>query len=110
MNDDLDTKIKEVLRKLSTASQAYQERFIKPVLVPLSERHEVPTQDIFELALAQDNISLLEAEYELLLAEKYPQNFTEQAVKHLRDEKARLEARLESWGKREFPKPSSQTE
>jgi len=54
------------------------------------------------MALAYDTENLLLIEYDLLLAQKYPKQFTEESILFLNKEKERLAKDIEKWRNRKF--------
>lgn len=105
MMEDIDRQIKELQGKLTSAMKDYQDRFITPVL----EHRQAPVRDIFQMALAQDTIHLHEAQYELLLAQKFPDGYTPEAIVHFTEEVAKYEKRIKAWQNRQFPSKFKET-
>jgi hypothetical protein len=99
MDGTIDNKIQNILKELSEASADYSERFIKPVI----EHRATISHDIFDLALAQERVHLAENQYEIYLAEKFPDKFSQEAKNFLIKEKNRMTRRLRAWTNRQFP-------
>ncbi|SRR6266566_1497346 len=100
MENPIDTKIRRILRELNSAVQDYSRRFIEPVL---SQNEQAQNHDIFELALGQDKVNLLDTQYKRALAEESPEQFSEQAKEFLKKEEDRLTKRIRAWENRQFP-------
>lgn len=98
VENPIDIKIKNLLQEMDEASRYYQENFIQPVI-----EHRETTHDIYAMALAQEKMALLENQLQLYLSEKFPEQFSPQAVSFLNKEKERLTKRIRSWENRQFP-------
>lgn len=94
----IDEKIKEILSQLREAHKK-SEKFLGQQIIPWKE---IVVHDYFKMALAYDTENLLLIEYDLLLAQKYPKQFTEESILFLNKEKERLAKDIEKWRNRKF--------
>ena len=97
-NDELDKQIKKVLKSLDEAVENSRK---------YHAIHEIPGPtrlwDLFEVSIASDTVSLLEAEFEILLAKRYKPGRWEEAIKSFENKAKILRRNIEHAKKRELP-------
>lgn len=99
MDNKADQKIKNILKELHDAHQR-SEQFYAKELVP--GKPTEPT-DIFKMGLAFDSEKRLLVDLELAYTEKYPDQYTAEAIKSLNEERDKLTHRIRAYQNKQFP-------
>lgn len=97
-NEDLDRQINDVLKRLDDAVENSRKYYVM---------HEIPSPaklwDLFEVSIAFDTTSLLETEFEILIAKRYKPGRWEEAIKSFENKAEILRRNIEHAEKRELP-------
>ncbi len=97
-NEALERQIKEVLAKLDDAVKNSRKFYRKEVGSELFQ-----PMDLFEVSIASDTVSLLETEFDILIAKRYKPGRWEEALKSFESKAEALRRNIEHAKKRELP-------
>ena len=99
MDNQIDIKIKGLLRELEMAS----EKSRKFIGQELKEGEPIKIIDIYDMGLAYDNEQRILMEFEKALTEKYPEKFSKEIVSLIEKQIERLTHNVRAWQNRQMP-------
>jgi len=99
MNEEIDQKIKNILRDLHIAHER-SEKFYGQKLEP---GEPIKLVDIYDMGLAFDSEERLLVDLDLAHSEKYPNIYTSETIEFLKQERKRLTRRIKAWQNRQLP-------
>ncbi len=100
MEKTIDQKIKNILVDLRVAHSKSEQLNTTKHLDPYEIRKPV---DIYEMALAYENEERITLQLELAYSEKYPDQYSSEQIRNIKDEIQRLTRRIRAWQNRQFP-------
>ena len=99
MNNQINQKIKNILKDLHVAHKKSEQFYAKQ----LNPDEPVKPVDFFKMALVFDREDRLLVALEFAYCEKYPNRYTTQQKDFLNKERKRLDYRIRAWQNRQFP-------
>jgi len=99
MEDKIDLKIKSILKNLREAHEHSSQFYGKQ----LNPGEPFKSVNIMEMGLAFDSEDRLMVDFELACSEKYPDQFTPEAIEFLEKERERLTHRIRAWQNGQLP-------
>lgn len=97
---NIDQKIKNILKDLEIANKKTEKFLGYRINVNDPIR---PATNIYEMGVAYDNRERILMDFELALAEKFPQHYSEEEIEYITKERDRLSRNVRAWQNQQFP-------